>query len=208
VALVDAEALRAAAIATVAALLGVHLAADARGACALRAVGKLGASAAFLALALALRAGGPLEGGILAGLTLSAVGDALLLSERRPAFLAGLVAFLLGHVAYAVAFAGSSRPSLLALLAVVAVTAAALAWLWPSLGALRAPVVLYCAAISVMLWLALGVDRAEVRLGAALFYASDLLVARDRFVRPGFANRLIGLPLYYAGQVLLALAIG
>jgi uncharacterized membrane protein YhhN len=204
---VNAEALRVAAIATVAALLGVHLAADVRGARALRAAGKVGASAAFLALALALRVGGPLERGILAGLALSAVGDALLLSERRPAFLAGLVAFLFAHVAYAVAFARVSSPSLLALLAVAAVTAAALGWLWPSLGELRAPVVLYCAAISVMLWLALGVDRAEILLGAALFYASDLLVARDRFVRPGFANRLVGLPLYYAAQLLLALAI-
>jgi uncharacterized membrane protein YhhN len=58
-----------------------------------------------------------------------------------------------------------------------------------------------------MLWLALGVDRTEIRLGAALFFASDLLVARDRFVRPGLANRLVGLPLYYAAQVLLALAV-
>jgi uncharacterized membrane protein YhhN len=204
----DGDAPRAAAIATVAALLTVHLAADARGVPWLRAAGKLGASAAFVGLALALGVGGPLGQGILAGLALSAVGDALLLSARQPAFLAGLVAFLLAHVAYAVAFASASRPSLLALVGVAAFTAAALRWLWPSLGALRVPVVVYCAAISAMLWLALGVDRPEIRVGAALFYLSDLLVARDRFVRPGIANRLVGLPLYYAGQVLLALAVG
>jgi hypothetical protein len=51
------------------------------------------------------------------------------------------------------------------------------------------------------------VARPEVRAGALLFYLSDLAVARDRFVRPGLANRLVGLPLYYAGQVLLALAL-
>ena len=75
-------------------------------------------------------------------------------------------------------------------------------------GDLRAAVVVYCAVISVMLWLALGVDRLEVRLGALLFYLSDLLVARDRFVRPGLVNRVVGLPIYYAGQLLLALAVG
>jgi hypothetical protein len=47
----------------------------------------------------------------------------------------------------------------------------------------------------------------EVRLGALLFAASDLAVARDQFVRPGLANRMVGLPLYYAAQVLLALAV-
>jgi uncharacterized membrane protein YhhN len=43
--------------------------------------------------------------------------------------------------------------------------------------------------------------------GAALFYLSDLAVARQRFVAPGFENKLIGLPLYYAGQLLLASAV-
>jgi uncharacterized membrane protein YhhN len=41
-------------------------------------------------------------------------------------------------------------------------------------------------------------------VGALLFYVSDLAVARNRFVAPGFANRAWGLPAYYAGQMLLA----
>jgi uncharacterized membrane protein YhhN len=45
-------------------------------------------------------------------------------------------------------------------------------------------------------------------LGSLLFYVSDLAVARHRFVRPDFVNRVVGLPLYYAGQFLLALTIG
>lgn len=195
------------AIVSVAGLLAMHLVAEARGARALRAAGKLGASAAFVALALSLGVEGAFGRGILAGLVLSALGDALLLSPRRAAFLGGLVVFLLAHVAYAVAFAGVARPLAAVAVLVVAVTGAALRWLWPNLGDMRVPVVAYCAVISAMLWLALGVDRAEVRFGALFFYLSDLLVARDRFVRPGFVNRLVGLPLYYAGQLLLALAI-
>ena len=44
--------------------------------------------------------------------------------------------------------------------------------------------------------------------GAILFYLSDLFVARDHFIRKAFSNRLIGLPLYYAGQFLLAFSPG
>jgi YhhN family len=76
----------------------------------------------------------------------------------------------------------------------------------PHLAELRAPVVVYAAANSDMVLLAFGVASPLARLGAALFYASDLDVARDRFVQPCVANRVVGLPLYYAGQVLLALS--
>jgi uncharacterized membrane protein YhhN len=194
--------------AATAALLTLHLRADARGAALPRAAGKLGASAAFVALALALGVEGPFERGLLAGLLLSAVGDALLLSSRRTAFLAGLVAFLLAHVAYAVSFAGVARPTPWVGLLVAAATGAVVRVLWPSLGGMRAPVAAYGAAIGAMLWLALGVADAEVRIGALLFYASDLLVARDRFVRPALENRLVGLPLYYAAQLLFASCVG
>jgi hypothetical protein len=38
---------------------------------------------------------------------------------------------------------------------------------------------------------------------AVSFYFSNVFVARDRFLKPEFLNRLIGLPLYYFGQFLL-----
>jgi uncharacterized membrane protein YhhN len=196
------------AAAATAALLALHLVAERRGAPLLRAAGKLGASAVFVALGVTVGTGGSFRGPILAALLLSAVGDGLLLSARKSVFLAGLVAFLLAHVAYAVAFAPASRPPALAVLAVVLATLAALRWLWPKAGRLRAPVAAYCAVIAVMVSLALGVPRAGVRAGALLFWLSDLAVARNRFVAPAFANRLVGLPLYYAAQLLLASAAG
>lgn len=194
-------------VVSVALLVAAHLLAEARGATVPRAVTKVAASLCFVLLALTRGVDGAFERGILAGLALSVVGDTLLLSARRPAFLAGLVAFLLAHVAYALSFATVAGPIWWAVVPIVAAIGVVLGWLWPHLGPMRAPVVGYCLVISAMLWLALGVGRAEVRLGAALFYVSDLFVARDRFVRPGFANRLVGLPLYYAAQVLLALAV-
>lgn len=42
------------------------------------------------------------------------------------------------------------------------------------------------------------------RAGALAFTASDVSVARDRFVQHGFVNRAWGLPFYYAAQLLIA----
>jgi uncharacterized membrane protein YhhN len=59
---------------------------------------------------------------------------------------------------------------------------------------------------------AFAATRAEVApvklaVGAALFFASDLAVARNRFVAKAFVNRAWGLPAYYAGQLLIAWSI-
>jgi uncharacterized membrane protein YhhN len=43
--------------------------------------------------------------------------------------------------------------------------------------------------------------------GAVAFYLSDLSVANDRFVHESFFNKLWGLPLYYAAQILLAASV-
>lgn len=188
----------------VAAALAVHLWAEVRGRPVARAAGKALASAGFL-IAAALRFQPDRLGAlVLAALVLSAAGDLCLLGRGRPVFLAGVGAFLLAHVAYAAAFAPGARPSPLAALALGAIAAGALRWLWPHLGALRSAVLAYVAAISAMVLVALGSGRPLVQLAAGLFYASDLAVARDRFVAPGLANRVVGLPLYYAAQLLFA----
>ncbi len=201
--------LAGASLAATALLLPLHLLAEARGWALLRAVGKVGASLGFVGLALAL--GGtatPFGQRLLAALGLSLLGDALLLSAARPMFLAGLVAFLLAHVAYAAAFLGAGPLPLWPLPLLAVGVALTLRWLWPHLGGMKGPVVAYCLAIAAMVAAAMGVPSAAVRGGAVLFFLSDLLVARDRFVAPGFANRAAGLPLYYAAQLLLAGAVG
>jgi uncharacterized membrane protein YhhN len=176
---------------------------------------KTAASAGFVALALVLGAlqGAAFARAVLAGLVLSAIGDVALAFPGDRPFMAGLVAFLFGHVAYI--FAAAARlpvtewPSAWSLLP-LAVSAAATAWLWPHLGSMRIPVLAYVSAITLMVIGALAVFAREggpaltLALGALLFYASDLSVARDRFVKPGFVNKAWGLPAYYAGQVLFA----
>jgi uncharacterized membrane protein YhhN len=172
------------------------------------------ASIGFVALALTRDATADGYGRlVLVGLIAGLAGDLLL--ERRAAagFLLGLGAFLLGHLAYTAAFA-LDHPNW----ALTALAAGALAvfgvgvakWLRPHLTPhLRVPVLIYIVVILAMT--AVGVGLVDHRLlasvGATAFLASDLAVARDRFVQPGFVNSAWGLPLYYLGQILLAWSI-
>ncbi len=86
----------------------------------------------------------------------------------------------------------------------------AAAWLWPHLGARRPAVTASIVVISAMVWGAFSVAfllGSALAAGAVLFFVSDLTVARHRFVTPEFLNRAIGLPLHYAGQILIALSV-
>ncbi len=197
--------------------LAATLAAERTGRRRLRFVAKPAASVGFVVVALG---SGALESGygalILVGLVLSLIGDVLLMFRDAARFRAGLVAFLVGHVAYIAAFVVTGVAAAGAVTAAIGVAVAAVGvwrWLRPNVeGPMRAPVLAYVAVISVMVALAIGTQGADrtvlIVVGAALFYVSDLFVARDRFVTPGFANRLAGLPFYYTGQVLLALSVG
>ena len=150
---------------------------------------------------------------LLAGLVLCLLGDLLLIPLGRPTiFKAGVFAFLAGHVAYSAAFLTRPLDPLglavaAALLAVVLL--GVLRWLASSLPPdMVGPVRTYMLVIGVMSALACGVSAAggpwAVAVGALAFTASDVSVARDRFVRHEFLNRAWGLPLYYAAQLLIA----
>jgi uncharacterized membrane protein YhhN len=153
---------------------------------------------------------------VLAALALGWIGDVALVSTGRAWFLVGLGAFLISHITYVVAFGvlGVGALAATATAAVLVVPAVAVGrWLWGRVPAeMRAPVLAYIVVISVMVAAAVGavVDGAPELLvpAAALFYVSDLFVARERFVAAGFVNRLAGLPLYYGAQVLFAVSTG
>lgn len=176
-------------------------------------------SGLFLAVAWLQGPVSAYDGWIVAGLLLSFVGDLALVPRERRWFLGGLVAFLLAHVAYTVAFLGEaalSSPPWGVLAVILTASLATYLHFRPYLGTMHGPVVAYIVVISVMLAAAwsLAATRPDVfgwqvAAGATLFYLSDLAVARRRFTPgAGFATRAIGLPTYYAAQFLLALTIG
>lgn len=145
---------------------------------------------------------------VLVGLVLAAIGDIALMHERW--FLAGLGSFALGHLAYIGAFTTLAVPGAPSLVVGGVVAIGAAAWVLPhTTGRMRNAVALYILVISAMLATAIsaGPHSTRLPLGAALFAASDLLVARERFMTHDDRNRLWGLPLYYAGQILIASTI-
>jgi uncharacterized membrane protein YhhN len=179
---------------------------------------KMTAATGYLALALMGGAWETTYGRvILLALALCWMGDLLLIrSGSGASFLGGLSSFLLGHVAYAAAFitAGVSASCATAgALPVAVIGLVVLRWLWlhqlPE--PMRGPVVAYVVAITLMValsWGVVGVSAVWMApAGAMAFMASDIFVARERFVRNSPVNTTVGLPLYFLGQVLLALTV-
>ncbi|MFA6224073.1 MAG: lysoplasmalogenase [Desulfomonilaceae bacterium] len=157
---------------------------------------------------------------VITGLILGLVGDICLALPGNMPFRFGLVAFLGGHVFYILAFAQQTQRTdwfHSVNFLILAFSGYVLWWLYPHLGSMLIPVVCYILIISVMVSGAWAVFRNpytnrifawSILSGALLFYVSDIFVARNRFIDPDFLNRLVGLPLYYIGQFILAFSVG
>lgn len=139
---------------------------------------------------------------VLAALALSWLGDVLLLfqSDAQPLFfVGGLVAFLLAHLSYVLAYRGHQWPGpglsagrrLLLAVGPVGAGVGLLTVLYPHLGPLRVPVLLYAAVLVLMVLGALyrygrtgAASYGLVVAGAGLFMLSDSLLALNKFVAP------------------------
>lgn len=168
------------------------------------AVAKPVASLAFVAL------GWPtVDGALFAALVLCFLGDLCLIPEDVRVFRAGIVLFLLAHVAFGYAFLARGVAWPVAGLAVVPLVAAAVVvtrWILPTTPRELKPAVLaYVVVITAMVALAAGASWFFLAPALA-FWTNDVLIARDRFVARSWLNRAFGLPLYYGAMVAFALA--
>ena len=172
------------------------------------------AASGFVGAALAAGALGTLYGRwVLGALVLSWLGDVLLIPRGTARFFrAGALSFLLGHLVFVVAFAVLGIDAIVAGVALATVLFLGLPlvrWLRPHVPpAMRGTVYAYGVVISAMVVCSAGAaiesGRGAILLGAAMFYVSDLAVARNRFVAPAVSNKFWGLPLYFGGQLVLA----
>ena len=156
---------------------------------------------------------------LLIGLIFCLGGDVFLALPQQRMFLYGLVSFLLGHVCYVICFfyVADLNPWTWGGGAIgLAISSLVFYWLRRHLGPMLVPVTAYIFVITAMVigaFTVLGDTRLPstgrflVVFGAVSFYISDLFVARDRFLKTEFSNRLLGLPLYYTGQFLLAFSV-
>ena len=156
---------------------------------------------------------------VIAGLILSLAGDIALLWPKE-GFLPGLIAFLLAHLAYLVAFTRVQRFAARPVVFVgYAVVAGLILWqLWPGVPtALRIPVLAYVlclasmAAQAAVLWLASRDNLSEeprnriLAVGGALFVLSDALLDTNKFgATPLPAASLSILATYWAAQWCIA----
>lgn len=180
-------------------------------------------STGLLAAMLWQFAGLPMFWTIALGMTLGAAGDWFLARRGEAAFLAGMAAFGAGHLAYAagmlarssaIGFDGQSVAEDIALGSLLALVLSTEVWLAPRTGALRWPVRAYVLLIGAMgvavVLLPAAPGQWGLGLGAALFIASDLMLALRLFVVSDPARqRLLSLslwPAYWLGQALIGLS--
>jgi uncharacterized membrane protein YhhN len=105
---------------------------------------------------------------------------------RRPqGFISGIYGFLLAQLAFITAFSRMKPEWRWGLaLPFVGYAAALVAYLWPSLGDFRGPVVVYAAVIALMGWRAFVTKARTLQAGALLFMLSDSLLAIEKFGAP------------------------
>lgn len=151
---------------------------------------------------------------IVLGLTASLAGDVFLMLPDR--FLPGLVSFLVAHLFYIAAFTleGDGTAPLWYLAPFVLYGVLMLRWLWPHLGSLRGPVIVYMAVILLMAWQAANrwietrQDGTLLALaGAYLFVMSDSALAVERFRGAWRSAPFWVLSTYFAAQWLIALSV-
>jgi len=157
---------------------------------------------------------------LLIGLIFCLIGDVCLALPQKKAFMAGLIVFLVGHIFYILSFLSLTQIFdwiSIAGLIIFIMSAFIFLWLRPHLRSMRIPVLLYILVITVMASGAWAVfsnssfqmsGRTLILVGSLCFYVSDVFVARNKFIKEEYTNRLLGLPLYYTGQFLLAFSTG
>jgi uncharacterized membrane protein YhhN len=170
---------------------------------------------ALIGAALALDPADPtVRAWFVGALVLSLAGDVFLMLEEK-FFVLGLASFLLGHVAYIAGFWVSGEigglPATLGLGLVIGllltVGRAVVQGVRLSEPAMTAPVLAYVGVISVMVVSAIGTGNPWAIVGALLFYASDALIAWNKFIEPQPWGRLAIIVTYHLGQIGLVLSL-
>lgn len=159
----------------------------------------------------------------LPGFAFSLAGDVFLMLRKKRTFLPGLIAFLVAHVCYVIGFNPTLPPSssLLVLIPIAGIGAVLFRGLAQGLRKrgderMLVPVAIYSLVLSGTLfsaWATLfrpdwgALNALFAVIGASLFFASDAMLAWDRFVRSFPRARLWVHMSYHIGQLGLAASL-
>lgn len=196
---------------------GLFLIAEKKEHILLKWISKSIASGCFILIALTLAdVSSSFSNWMILGFTWCFIGDlALIKSKKETFFLFGIIAFGLGHICFGIAFIlVGSIGTLFTTTLIISLILMILSYNWLRShlkSRFRILVPLYILIIGSMVALSgyawEGSYRNGVIIGAVLFALSDVFVAREAFVKSEFRNKLIGLPLYYLAQIILALSL-
>ncbi len=145
---------------------------------------------------------------IFIGLLLSVIGD-VLLEFSTSLFIYGLLAFLMAHLSYIVAFFKRSiRIAPIPLVLLMAFGSVIYWFLYPGLGDMAHPVLIYIVVILIMSWRATAQGNFNKNAiypvaGALLFVASDSLIALNKFYVEIEYHRYLIMLSYWAAQSLI-----
>ncbi len=160
--------------------------------------------------------GGDVRAWLVVGAVLGLVGDIALLGDGDAAFIVGLGAFALGHLAYAIAALRVDFDPAWALVG-VAFMAVLLGYRFATRTvpgarrrggvALATAVVFYACVITAMVVTAWGTATVLAGVGAMAFAASDWVLGHERFVGPIPGGRMSVIVPYHVGQALLIIGL-
>ena len=152
---------------------------------------------------------------IIAGIAFSLAGDVFLMLPQNT-FVFGLVSFLIAHIFYIFAYRSVSGFHMTWWLALPYIVYGffMLYLLWPHVGDLRIPVIIYAAVLMIMGWQAAeqwwhvrDMSMLLAMIGAMLFILSDTTLALNKFRAPVPQRDLIIMSTYYGAQFLIAWSV-
>lgn len=178
----------------------------------------------FLLLSVLLIENFPSKKIILAALTFSWVGDVILMFQDKGElyFIFGLVTFLLSHAIYIILFnkqQNSERDKNrlvfpIGICVILAYFSLMLFTLFPKLGPLKIPVVVYAVVITTMLFYAFKGSlnwkkpaNNHILLGAIIFVSSDSILAFNKFYAPVPLSSFLIMGTYIVAQYLIVTGI-
>lgn len=146
------------------------------------------------------------------GFIFSALGDIALDLDRVKYFVFGLAFFLVAHLFYSFTFFKVAEKKIISPLKISIVIVFAFGMgilLWPKLGTLKIPVMIYLSVIALMtISSSLFESKNNIAyLGAWIFMSSDAMIAINKFLEPFPYARFAIIITYYVGNFMLGISL-
>lgn len=150
---------------------------------------------------------------LVGALGFSLFGDIVLTFSTKTALQVGILAFMAAHCFYICLFLKSiqlQRNGLICFLPILILIITITSFLWPYLGEMKTPVIVYLCPIILMVFCSFQVKEQSllIGIGTILFLFSDVILGIELFVRTfNPKTKILIMLLYYMAQFLLVIGV-